>query len=134
PQPLDQYPADPYPARTGRRRHGRDLWSAYRQGRRVHGDTGTGRDQPGHVAAFAQLGGMPILMVTGQKPIRKSKQGRFQTLDVVDVMTPLTKFTHRLASGDNIPAGCARLSGSPKRRSPARRMSSFLRTSPPKTP
>jgi acetolactate synthase-1/2/3 large subunit len=32
--------------------------------------------------AYALLGGMPILMVTGQKPIKKSKQGRFQILDV----------------------------------------------------
>ncbi|HHX81753.1 MAG TPA: acetolactate synthase large subunit [Pseudomonadaceae bacterium] len=55
-------------------------------------------------AAYAQLGGMPILMVTGQKPIKKSKQGRFQILDVVDMMTPLTKFTHQLASADNIPS------------------------------
>ncbi len=55
-------------------------------------------------AAYAQLGGMPIFMVTGQKPIRKSKQGRFQILDVVDMMTPLTKFTHQLASADNIPS------------------------------
>ena len=42
-------------------------------------------------AAYAQLGGMPILMVTGQKPIKKSKQGRFQILDVVDMMGPITK-------------------------------------------
>ncbi len=28
-------------------------------------------------AAYAQLGGMPILMITGQKPIKSSKQGRF---------------------------------------------------------
>ncbi len=55
-------------------------------------------------AAYAQLGGMPILMVTGQKPIRKSKQGRFQILDVVDMMRPITKFTHQLASADNIPS------------------------------
>lgn len=55
-------------------------------------------------AAYAQLGGMPILMVTGQKPIKKSKQGRFQILDVVDMMKPLTKFTHQLASADNIPS------------------------------
>lgn len=55
-------------------------------------------------AAYAQLGGMPMLMVTGQKPIKKSKQGRFQILDVVDMMTPLTKFTHQLASADNIPS------------------------------
>ncbi len=55
-------------------------------------------------AAYAQLGGMPILMVTGQKPIKKSKQGRFQILDVVGMMRPITKFTHQLASADNIPS------------------------------
>ena len=55
-------------------------------------------------AAYAQLGGMPILMVTGQKPIKKSKQGRFQILDVVAMMDPITKFTHQLASADNIPS------------------------------
>ncbi|MEM6266701.1 MAG: acetolactate synthase large subunit, partial [Pseudomonadota bacterium] len=55
-------------------------------------------------AAYAQLGGMPILMITGQKPIKHSKQGRFQILDVVAMMEPLTKFTHQLASGDNIPS------------------------------
>ena len=55
-------------------------------------------------AAYAQLGGMPIVMITGQKPIKKSKQGRFQILDVVDMMRPITKFTHQLASADNIPS------------------------------
>ncbi|HEX8191849.1 MAG TPA: acetolactate synthase large subunit [Allosphingosinicella sp.] len=55
-------------------------------------------------AAYAQLGGMPMLMITGQKPIKTSKQGRFQILDVVDMMRPLTKLTHQLASADNIPS------------------------------
>ncbi len=55
-------------------------------------------------AAYAQLGGMPMLMITGQKPIKKSKQGRFQILDVVAMMDPITKFTHQLASADNIPS------------------------------
>jgi acetolactate synthase-1/2/3 large subunit len=55
-------------------------------------------------AAYATLGGMPILMVTGQKPIKKSKQGRFQILDVVAMMAPITKYTHQLASADNIPS------------------------------
>jgi acetolactate synthase-1/2/3 large subunit len=55
-------------------------------------------------AAYAQLGGMPMLMVTGQKPIKKSKQGRFQILNVVDMMRPITKYTHQLASADNIPS------------------------------
>jgi len=55
-------------------------------------------------AAYAQLGGMPMLMITGQKPIKKSKQGRFQILDVVRMMGPLTKFTYQMASADNIPS------------------------------
>lgn len=55
-------------------------------------------------AAYAQLGGMPMLMITGQKPIKKSKQGRFQILDVVAMMGPITKFTHQMASSDNIPS------------------------------
>src|SRR4051812_18073199 len=55
-------------------------------------------------AAYAQLGGMPMMMITGQKPIKSSKQGRFQILDVVAMMGPLTKFTHQLASADNIPS------------------------------
>ena len=40
-------------------------------------------------AAYAQLGGMPMLMITGQKPIKSSKQGKFQILDVVDLMLSL---------------------------------------------
>ena len=55
-------------------------------------------------AAYAQLGGMPMLMITGQKPIKHSKQGRFQILDVVAMMRPLTKYTRQLASADNIPS------------------------------
>ena len=55
-------------------------------------------------AAYATLGGMPMLMITGQKPIKKSKQGRFQILDVVSMMGPITKFTHQMASSDNIPS------------------------------
>ena len=55
-------------------------------------------------AAYAQLGGMPMMMITGQKPIKKSKQGRFQILDVVSMMGPITKYAHQLASSDNIPS------------------------------
>jgi acetolactate synthase-1/2/3 large subunit len=55
-------------------------------------------------AAYAQLGAMPMLMVTGQKPIKSSKQGRFQIIDVVDMMQPLTKYTAQIVSGDRIPS------------------------------
>ena len=54
-------------------------------------------------AAYAQLGAMPMVMVTGQKPVKTSKQGAFQILDVVGMMKPITKFTHQLVSGENIP-------------------------------
>ncbi len=54
--------------------------------------------------AYSQLGGMPTLAITGQKPIKKSKQGRFQILDVVDMMGPITKYAYQLHAGDNIPS------------------------------
>ena len=43
--------------------------------------------------AHAQLGGMPMLVITGQKPIKKHRQGKFQVVDVVSMMRPLTKHT-----------------------------------------
>ena len=55
-------------------------------------------------AAYAQLGAMPMLMITGQKPIKESKQGRFQIVDVVDMMRPITKFTKQIVSGNSIPS------------------------------
>ncbi|MGP2656940.1 acetolactate synthase large subunit [Malaciobacter sp. WC5094] len=55
-------------------------------------------------AAYAQLGGMPILMITGQKPIKKSKQGRFQIIDIVNMMKPMTKYSKQVVNGNNIPS------------------------------
>ncbi|HEY4527193.1 MAG TPA: acetolactate synthase large subunit [Candidatus Paceibacterota bacterium] len=53
--------------------------------------------------AYAQLGGMPLLVITGQKPIRKSKQGKFQIIDVVGMMKPITKMAEQIVSADRIP-------------------------------
>ena len=55
-------------------------------------------------AAFAQLGAMPMLMITGQKPIKKSKQGDFQIVDIVDLFQPVTKYTHQIVNGEKIPS------------------------------
>jgi acetolactate synthase-1/2/3 large subunit len=55
-------------------------------------------------AAYANLGAMPMIMITGQKPIKTSKQGQFQIVDVVDMMQPLTKFTKLINSGDLVPS------------------------------
>ena len=55
-------------------------------------------------AAYAQLGGMPLLMITGQKPVKTSKQGLFQLIDVVDMMEPVTKFTRQIVGAEAIPS------------------------------
>ncbi len=54
-------------------------------------------------AAYAQLGAMPMMMITGQKPVKKSKQGKFQVVDIVEMMHPITKFTKQLIIGDSVP-------------------------------
>lgn len=54
--------------------------------------------------AYAQLGAMPMMLITGQKPIKTSKQARFQILDVVNMMQPLTKFTKQVVNGNTIPS------------------------------
>ncbi|MBF0187580.1 MAG: acetolactate synthase large subunit [Magnetococcales bacterium] len=54
--------------------------------------------------AFAQLGGMPLVAITGQKPVKRSKQGQFQILDVVSALKPVTKMAESIPSGDRIPS------------------------------
>jgi len=53
--------------------------------------------------AYAQLGGLPLIVITGQKPQNKSKQGAFQIIDVVGMMKPVTKWTTSIVSGARIP-------------------------------
>ncbi|MFK5879923.1 MAG: acetolactate synthase large subunit [Flavobacteriaceae bacterium] len=53
-------------------------------------------------AAYAQLGAMPMMMITGQKPIKKSKQGRFQIVNIVELMKPITKYTRQIVNSNNI--------------------------------
>jgi len=54
--------------------------------------------------AYAQLGAMPMVVLTGQKPIKTAKQGKFQIIDVVEMMEPLTKYTKSVTHGQNVPA------------------------------
>ena len=55
-------------------------------------------------AAYAQLGAFPLLMITGQKPIKSSKQGQFQIVDIVRIMEPLTKYTRQIVNVNLIPS------------------------------
>jgi len=54
--------------------------------------------------AYAALSGIPLLVITGQKPIKKSKQGKFQIIDVVGMMKPITKYSETIISNDRIPS------------------------------
>ena len=49
------------------------------------------------------LGAMPMMMITGQKGIRSSRQARFQIVDTVAAMRPLTKSTQQIVSAATIP-------------------------------
>ncbi|HEY2733598.1 MAG TPA: thiamine pyrophosphate-binding protein, partial [Polyangiales bacterium] len=54
-------------------------------------------------AAFARLGGMPMIMLTGQKPILSAPQAQFQIVDIVATMHPLTKLSRQIVSVTSIP-------------------------------
>lgn len=54
-------------------------------------------------AAYAHLGAMPMILITGQKPIMSSRQARFQIVDVVATMKPLTKLSRQIVSASSIP-------------------------------
>ena len=54
-------------------------------------------------AAYAHLGAMPMVMLTGQKAIRSSRQARFQIVDIVATMRPLTKMATQIVSAQSIP-------------------------------
>jgi acetolactate synthase I/II/III large subunit len=54
-------------------------------------------------AAYAHLGAMPMIMITGQKAIMTAKQARFQIVDVIASMRPLTKMARQIVSPDSIP-------------------------------
>ena len=55
-------------------------------------------------AAYGFLGGFPLVMITGQKPIKKSKQGQFQIIDVVQLFAPICKMTKQIVNANTIPS------------------------------
>src|SRR6266403_2329128 len=54
-------------------------------------------------AAYAHVGAMPMVMITGQKGIRASRQARFQMVDIIAAMKPLTKLSRQIVSAASIP-------------------------------
>ncbi|HVM86154.1 MAG TPA: acetolactate synthase large subunit, partial [Candidatus Binatia bacterium] len=54
-------------------------------------------------AAYAYLGAMPMLLLTGQKAIKSARQAQFQIVDIVGAMRPLTKMTRQIVTAASIP-------------------------------
>jgi acetolactate synthase-1/2/3 large subunit len=54
-------------------------------------------------AAYAHLGAMPMILITGQKAIMSARQARFQIVDIVATMKPLTKSSRQIISAASIP-------------------------------
>ncbi len=54
-------------------------------------------------AAYALLGAMPMIMISGQKGILSSRQARFQIVDVIAAMKPLTKLSRQIVSPRMVP-------------------------------
>src|SRR5438046_9579723 len=46
---------------------------------------------------------MPMLMITGQKPIFTARQAQFQIVDIVATMRPLTKMSRQIVGTGTIP-------------------------------
>ncbi|HET6514066.1 MAG TPA: acetolactate synthase large subunit [Thermodesulfovibrionales bacterium] len=53
--------------------------------------------------AHAQLIGAPLVSISGQKAIRENWQARFQLIDVVNLMRPVTKSSSSILDPDTIP-------------------------------
>jgi acetolactate synthase-1/2/3 large subunit len=53
--------------------------------------------------AHAQLIGAPLISISGQKPLRANWQARFQLIDVVNLMRPITKESVSIIDPDTIP-------------------------------
>ena len=54
--------------------------------------------------AYSKLGAMPMVAITGQKPIKKNLQGNFQIVDVIGMMKPITKSAVQISYANRIPS------------------------------
>lgn len=53
--------------------------------------------------AYSHLGAMPVVIISGQKPILESKQGKFQIIDAIKMMTPITKKSSQIINPSAVP-------------------------------
>ena len=53
--------------------------------------------------AHAWLAEVPMIAITGQKPVLDNRQGRYQLIDVVEIMAPITKMSVSVPSAEALP-------------------------------
>lgn len=53
--------------------------------------------------AYSLLAAMPTIIISGQKPILESKQGKFQIIDAIRMMSPITKSSKQIINPKTIP-------------------------------
>ena len=70
-----------------------------------------------------------MVMITGQKGILSRKQGRFQVVDIVATMAPLTKMARQIVSPATIPTTVREAFGLRSRNDQGQCISSCRRTS-----
>ena len=70
----------------------------------MYGDAGPGATNLATPAAYAALGAFPLVIITGQKPIKSPKQAQFQIVDVVSLFRPLCKSATQIVNGNRIPS------------------------------
>jgi acetolactate synthase-1/2/3 large subunit len=54
--------------------------------------------------AHGQLIGAPVVSISGQKALRHNRQGKFQLVDIISLMRPITKGAVSIADTDTIPS------------------------------
>jgi acetolactate synthase-1/2/3 large subunit len=54
--------------------------------------------------AYAKLGQMPMILVSGQKPVREVKQGCFQMVDILAMAEPVSNFSQRFTKAAAAPS------------------------------
>jgi hypothetical protein len=89
---------------------------------------------PASLAAYALLGAMPMIMITGQKGIMKSRQAGFQIVDVVSAFKSLTKMSRQIVSTEAIPTRSGTRFGLRRRNGRARCCWSCPKTLPARRP
>ena len=96
-----------YAARTAGGVHGSKCRAAHRTPGVCFATLGPGATNLLTGVSYAQLGRMPMVAITGQKPLRDNWQGRFQIVDIVETFGHHAQASVRVGDAERIAAETA---------------------------